>query len=113
MAEAAAVLLRHVTFVTTGKAFVTGGHTVPVREGVAEVSLREPLDLLTLWYDGYRIDAETGKEIRNPGDLDAFIAAHTPKPEPEPEVDEDDEETVKVDQFVEALTDDAEADPED
>lgn len=111
MAEAAAVRLRHVTFVTTGKAFVSGGRTVPVREGVAEVSLREPLDLLTLWYDGYRIDAETGEEIRNPGDLDAFIAARRPEPEPEPESDEDDDETDDAD--VEALTQGVETDPED
>lgn len=70
---AAIARLRHVIFVTSGKVYVPFGSFLRVVEGVVEVDTAEPNNVLSLWYDGYRLDAETGEEIR-PGQLDGYIA---------------------------------------
>ena len=114
----AALALRHVTFITSGTVFVVDGPPLKAEKGVVLVDLAEPLNALGLWHRGYRINDETGEEIRTVGDLDALIESLTADPDVVPvskvePVDEDDEETAKVDAFVEALTADAEGDPEE
>lgn len=73
----AAIALRHVTFITSGKVFVLGGKSVRTERGVATVDLDGdgPLVALSLWHLGYRINDETGEEIRTVGDLDALVFA--------------------------------------
>lgn len=83
MPEAASVSLRHVTFITDGITYLPFAGQTRVTKGVIEVSLAEPADVLGAWYDGYRLDAETGEEIL-PGQLDAYISAKTPVAEVDP-----------------------------
>lgn len=75
----AAIALRHLFYVTSGKVFVLGGKVVKTESGVATVDLDSPdaaLVALSLFHMGYRVD-EDGNEIASPGDLDARIAALT------------------------------------
>lgn len=72
------IRLRHLVYETSGKVFVAHGGPKKVVEGVAECPLDEPLNLMSLWYSGYRIN-EDGEEIRTPGDLEAFIEAQSSK----------------------------------
>ena len=73
MAEAAAIRLRHLTYVTSGTVFAAEGPALRSEEGVVTVPVDRPLAALSVWYDGYRINEETGEELRNPSDLDALL----------------------------------------
>lgn len=71
MAEAASISLRHVTFVNDGEIhFYTG--SAKYEGGVLTLPLARREWAQKAWYDGFRIDAETGEQIRS---MEAFLAA--------------------------------------
>ena len=78
-------------FTTSGIVFAPEGPALRADEGVLTVPVDRPLACLSVWYDGYRINAETGEELRNPEDLDALIASLTPEADEQPAESDDDQ----------------------
>lgn len=68
---AATVSLRHIAWTTDGAIHFYDG-SLQTRGGVVNVPLSKPHWATKAWYDGYRLDAETGEPIPS---MSEYIAA--------------------------------------